>query len=182
MGCIALQREYICEVVDKEQKKKNCSGRFHLKEKLHLHVQLTGGTQTSQSLKKMFLDTLHISERLVWIAINKKTSLGVCDTEKRGKYPNRGKLYERDEIKKHINSFPRVESHYARRDSTRKYLKSSISLQRMYNMYVDNHARAGCNSPASETTYRDVFNKEFNIGFFKCAKDRCHVCAAQENI
>ncbi|GFO29204.1 hypothetical protein PoB_005570900 [Plakobranchus ocellatus] len=52
----------------------------------------------------------------------------------------------------------------------------------MYNMYVDNHARAGCNSPASKTTYRDVFNKEFNIGFYKCAKDRCDVCAAQENI
>ena len=34
----------------------------------------------------------------------------------------------------------------------------------------------------SENTYRDVFNYDFNIEFFKRMKDRCDVCAAYQNL
>ena len=34
----------------------------------------------------------------------------------------------------------------------------------------------------SENTYRDVFNYDFNMEFFKRMKDRCDVCAAYQNL
>ena len=51
----------------------------------------------------------------------------------------------------------------------------------MYDMYVKKRQDEGCKTPASETTYRNVFNREFNISFHKRMKDRCDVCAAYEN-
>ena len=39
----------------------------------------------------------------------------------------------------------------------------------------------GCKTPASESTYRNVFNHDFNISFHKRMKDRCDVCAAYGN-
>ncbi|XP_070194118.1 uncharacterized protein [Littorina saxatilis] len=105
------------------------------------------------------------------------------EQEKRGKQSQRGnsKDSEKDEIRKHINSFARVESHYARKDSTREYLESSLSLLKMYELYVQKREKEGCKAPASETTYRYVFNREFNISFHKRMKDRCDICAAYEN-
>ena len=93
--------------------------------------------------KKMFLDTLDISDRFVAKALTKKNSLGTCDAEKRGKQSQRtnSKDTEKEEIRRHINSFPRVESHYARKDSAREYLESSLSLQKMYDMYVKKRKR-----------------------------------------
>ena len=132
--------------------------------------------------KKMSLDTLDISDRFVATALTKKNSLGTCDAEKRGKQSQRAnsKDSEKEEIRRH-NSFPRVESHYTRRDSTREYLESSLSLQKKYDMYVKKRQDEGCKTPASETTYRNVFNREFNISFHKRMKDRCDVCATYEN-
>ena len=51
----------------------------------------------------------------------------------------------------------------------------------MYDMYVKKRQDEGCKTPASETTYRNVFNREFSISFHERLKDRCDVCAAYEN-
>ena len=51
----------------------------------------------------------------------------------------------------------------------------------MYDMYVKKRQDEGCKTPASETTYRNVFNLEFNNSFHKLVKDRCDVCAAYKN-
>ena len=53
--------------------------------------------------------------------------------------------------------------------------------KKMYDMYVEKRQDEGCKTPASETTYRNVFNREFNISFHKRMKDQCDVCAAYEN-
>ena len=95
-----------------------------------LHIQ----EKNVKVCKKMFLDTLDISETLVFTALDKLTSLGTCDAEGRGKHFQRGnsKAEEKEIIREHINSFPRVESHYARKDSKREYLECSLTLIKMY--------------------------------------------------
>lgn len=181
MGCLEKQREYLTKVVSREGKKtaKLCESKQKRNWTFKYYLKI--GDKDIKVCKKMFLDTLDISERVVFTAIGKLTDLGVCESEKRGKCSGRGLSEEKERIKQHINSFPRLESHYARKDSRREYLESNLSILKMYEMYIDSRKKEGCLKPASERTYRDVFNNDFNIGFHKRMKDRCDTCTAYEN-
>ena len=133
--------------------------------------------------KKMLLVTLDITDRVVFTAVGKKTEIGTCGIEKRGKHTGRGKESETDKIRQHINiSFPRMDSHYARKDSKREYLNRSLNLHKIYELYVDIRKKEGCTTPASESTNRSVFNFEFNLSFHRRMKDRCDICAGHENL
>lgn len=182
LGRLMQQRQYLCKTVKKIEKQsmhtKSCSRRRSIYTYyLHIHEKIV------KVCKKMFLDTLDISDTVVATSLNKMNCLGTSDAEKRGNQSQRSnsKNTEKEEIRRHINSFPRVESHYARKDSTRQYLESSLSLLKMYDLYVKKPQNKGCKTPASETTYRNVFNREFNISFHKRMKDRCDICSAYEN-
>ena len=63
--------------------------------------------------------------------------LGVTDHENRGLDGKRGNPQGKDTIRAHIDKFPRIESHYARKDSKREYLESSLSLGKMFDLYVE---------------------------------------------
>jgi hypothetical protein len=41
-----------------------------------------------------------------------------------------------ERIHAHIDSFPAMESHYARKDSNQKFLSSSLNIRKMYDLYV----------------------------------------------
>lgn len=133
--------------------------------------------------KTMFLNTLNISSQMVETAF-KKIRTGESNLiDKRGTSEKRPRAVEEDKtesVKEHINSFPSVESHYVRKDSNRKYLEESLSLSRMFKMYVvwtmEN------NKPiATKHHYYDIFNTQFNIGFFKPKKDQCDICEGYKN-
>ena len=51
----------------------------------------------------------------------------------------------------------------------------------MYYMYISEQKVDGCEIYVSKTTYRNIFNTKFNIGFHKRIKDRCNVCASFQN-
>ena len=78
-------------------------------------------------------------------------------------------------IKSHINSFPRVESHYCRKSSTKEYLEANLNLTKLYNEY-EKHCESMNFVPATESMYRHIFNTQFNIGFHKPLKDQCDLC------
>jgi hypothetical protein len=42
-----------------------------------------------------------------------------------------------DWVRKHIESFPVVDGHYTRKDSSRKYLGADLNIMRMYQLYVE---------------------------------------------
>ena len=42
-----------------------------------------------------------------------------------------------DKVGDHIKSFPTMEPHYNRRDSTKKYLEQPLNIQKMYDVYFD---------------------------------------------
>ena len=60
-------------------------------------------------------------------------------TDMRGKMPSANKTSEArvNDVRKHIESFPTVESHYTRKRSKRQYLNGDLIITKMYTMYND---------------------------------------------
>ena len=88
--------------------------------------------------KTFFLATLGFSERMVFTVLDKQSSIGVCETDKRGKHnsrPNETTDDKKTKARSHIESFPTVESHYCRKHSNRQYLSPDLSIMRMYTSY-----------------------------------------------
>jgi hypothetical protein len=128
--------------------------------------------------KIFFLKTLSISNRAVLIAISGKTDTGVFGgVDNRGRQAPKNKSSDETMkyVKDHIESFPRTESHYCRKDTSRQYLDSKLNITKMYNLYVekclnDNH------KPVLHNLYRQIFTEQYNLGFFNPKKDQCSEC------
>lgn len=87
----------------------------------------------------------------------------------------------KNSIREHINSIPRIESHYRRQDSTREYIsEDKICLA---DLYSDNKKiEEDKNEPAANLTmYSRIFLSEFNISFFSPKKDLCNLCDQFKN-
>ncbi|CAG4989653.1 unnamed protein product [Colias eurytheme] len=128
-----------------------------------------------------FSATLDINDRVIRTVIAKSED-GFLKEDMRGKHSNHKKVAEsiRQGIRGHIESIPRMESHYIRKDSSREYIDGGKSLSDLYRDY-----KSLCESNeepyANETLYSRIFNGEFNISFFKPKKDRCELCVRYEN-
>ena len=80
-----------------------------------------------------------------------------------------------ENIKKHIDKFPRYRSHYTQKESQRHYLDPRLSISTMYAMYKEECEESG--EPfASEWVYRNIFNTQFNLSFKPPQKDTCKTC------
>ena len=135
--------------------------------------------------QSFFLKTLHLSNTAVQTAIDGKTDSGTFGKlDGRGRQPsvNKTDAEHMDAVRKHIKSFPTVESHYCRKDSQRQYLDSKLTIKRMYDLYVEKCQNEFDENyqPVSVSVYRHVFNEEFNMGFYKPKKDQCAECSKFE--
>lgn len=128
-----------------------------------------------QVCKKFFLNTLNISSaRVYYFFENIQTSEGVPEKIKRGR--NRGPNFTEEDlarIREHIESFPCIESHYCRANSTKKYLESHLSVSSMYRLFQQKYP----DSNITEAVYRNVFRFNFNLSFHKPKKDLCPTCS-----
>ena len=79
-------------------------------------------------------------------------------------------------VRRHINSIPRVESHYIRADSSREHFEGSLDLSTLYCMYVEK-----CNSEKEAVAKKTVYELICNIGFHKPKKDQCVLCEEYKN-
>lgn len=75
-------------------------------------------------------------------------------------------------VKEHIESFPVIDSHYCRANTTKKYLEEGLSITKMYKMYVEQRHLNNDNNIVSHQFYEKIYNYEYNYGFFKPKKDR----------
>ncbi|XP_060554953.1 uncharacterized protein LOC132715878 [Ruditapes philippinarum] len=138
-----------------------------------------------QVCKQFYLDTLDISEAVAYSALSKKCAYGgITSKDQRGRHKNRPNKIPHDivtDIKQHIASFPRVESHYCRKSSNKEYLEADLNLSKLYDLYKE---RCCMNNyvPQSIHTYRHIFNTQFNIAFNKPLKDQCDICSTIKNI
>ncbi|KAK3926607.1 putative tRNA pseudouridine synthase D [Frankliniella fusca] len=146
----------------------------------------SGGTEKKVIVcKKMFIETLGIPDCWVETAFKKCKGGYGQSPDKRGRHQNRpNKVQENTlaSVRRHISSFARVPSHYTREKSKREYLEPHIkSVERMYRIYVNWAKGINTEKIASINTYRKIFNREFNLGFFLPRKDQCEICNKWKN-
>ena len=84
-------------------------------------------------------------------------------------------------VKTHINSFPKMESHYCRKSTKRQYLASNLNITRMYELYKDQQ-KSKNKLFVRQAVYRTIFLTEFNLGFHIPKKDQCKLCTKFENL
>ena len=101
----------------------------------------------------------------------------------RGRHVPRNKTepWKLDLVRKHIESFPSVESHYCRASTVRRYLDSQLTIKKMYEafciFFIQNlpKDKRGSKVP-TETVYRNIFCGEYNLSFFVPRKDQYAIC------
>ena len=90
--------------------------------------------------------------------------------------PNRASNEVRNFIKGHISSFPAESSHYSRHENpNRKYLNARLSISKMYSLYVKECEQKQM-PVQSQSLYRFIFCKNFNLGFGNPRSDTCSKC------
>lgn len=162
-----------CEKARQRTQKVSSRRKYSLKYFLFI------GERKIRVCKEFYLGTLDISQRRIsyFHECMKDRNTGIPSSgERRGKNTKR-KIPEDDKdlVREHIRSFPKIESHYCRSKTKKEYLESSLTLQKMYRMYKSMCEEKN-KAPVKLSMYRFVFNTEFNIEFQKPKKDRCDLC------
>lgn len=123
LGDINRQRDFINHhsesVQPKYQYKKLNSTRAN---NLKFFFIIKKNSRRIQVSKKIFKATLNINDTHIATARRKVNESGSTERDKRGKHTeNRITVSEEDKIviRNHINSYPRIESHYLRNQTTR---------------------------------------------------------------
>lgn len=175
---INRQRDFIIRNVNKCNKNRNACLKNRRNFSYVYSFHFSG--KRTVVCKTFFLHTLDISAQMVETAYNNQSTSGIVDTDQRGKMPSSNRLEdERRVIAQHINSFPRVPSHYCRKDTDKEYLDSNMSREKMYLLYRESRESNG-QKPASKWVYLDVL-KTFNISFHQRTKDQCPTCTSYNN-
>nr|CAI5857198.1 unnamed protein product [Callosobruchus analis] len=127
--------------------------------------------------KTFFLNTLGISAQVVKTVFQKMGSTGIVGEDRRGRVCKNSKLSDsvKQSVRDHINLFETVESHYCRKNTSKRFLPPTLNVSKMYNMYLEYCEQSNI-KPAPECTYRVIFNTEFNFSFFIPKKDLCDIC------
>ena len=132
--------------------------------------------------KTYFLNTLAVSERTVTTAFEKKIEDGIVSPDFRGNNRKEDDAMQqrKNELRKHILSFPRMPSHYCRESSNLLYLSADLTLAKMYELYT-NHCYEKKLKPLSRPIYWKTF-KSMNLAFHTSKKDRGETCETFRNL
>lgn len=182
---------FILKYVLKERKKRclNSSSnrrQYTYKYSLPLKSQSTDLECTRVAIcKTLFLNTLAVGERTVKTAFQKFNGVANFEPDNRGRHANH-KIVINDVMVKsvcdHVNSFVPVESHFTRQDSSKLYLDGSLTINRMFQLYQEWFNESVYSSQVKTVRqYRDIVNRNFNLGFHTTKKDQCNLCHAYNN-
>lgn len=179
LGDIDAQRQYLYKLIENNRKKRCTNLTSSSRRKFTLKYCFIVKDEKIIVCRKFFMATLNVTDAIIRSStITKGNEYGIIQKDQRGKHIPHNKLLDSEEefIKKHIESFPAVESHYCRKTSNKKYIDSSLNVNIMYQMYkkqcsIEQIKGSGLGK------YRQVF-KSYNLGFFKPKKDQCKRCLA----
>lgn len=131
--------------------------------------------------KLYFVNTLGISDRTVRTVLEKSKE-GVLENEKRGKHENHKRVDSCiiSDIVNHINSIPRIESHYLRAQTCREYIDGGKTIADLHRDYVE-ICKSEKKPYGNYTMFYRIFTTEFNISFFIPKKDLCNLCEEYKN-
>lgn len=165
-----LHRKVRCRNIDKKDTRKK---------KMSYLYYLDRNGKRIRVCKDFYLNTLSVDARRIRSAHASKDKLtGEPSPYRRGKHSTGvSRVTLKQGIREHIESIPKIDSHYCRRDTNKSYITGDLNLQILYEKYVELCTERGL-QPAKLCMYRSVFNSEYNIEFQKLKKDRCDICEA----
>ncbi|KAJ8936118.1 hypothetical protein NQ314_012484 [Rhamnusium bicolor] len=111
-------------------------------------------------------NTLAINNRIIFTTTKKRDENGFLSADKRGRHGKQKRVKTEiiNDIKEHIDLFPRVSSHYCRAKTNKQYLDGSLNIAIMYRLYVENCKRNG-KEYAKLSMYTNILNTNTNIAF-----------------
>lgn len=125
--------------------------------------------------RKTFASVFDLKQKKIHGIVQRIKNGEMTYIEKRGnktKFRKFGPQIEED-IKQHIDTFPRQESHYGRADSRKEYLSPDLNMNRLYRAFKALHPE----SIVTYKFYRDTFRKYFkNLKFGRKRVDTCSTC------
>uniref|UniRef100_A0A2A4JVA0 Uncharacterized protein n=1 Tax=Heliothis virescens TaxID=7102 RepID=A0A2A4JVA0_HELVI len=177
LSSLQEQRYFVVNHVTKSKKKRETI-QTPSRSEFTLSYSLTVANDKKIVCREFFLDTLNITGAFVKGAFKKMNPQGLLLPENRGKKapPNKLMLSEEQFIHDHIQSFPAIESHYCRRDSSVRYLDPSLNITIMHREYQKLCATKSIKGVSFEK-YRSIF-KTYKLSFHKPKKDLCKQCLA----
>lgn len=179
---LTRQREFLVRHLKIKNTNRKTTGNRASRRKYTIQYFLTVNNNTVPVCKQFFLGTLSISERTCRTALCKVNEVGVLEAEKRGgrRRNEDSKIREKEiriSIEKHIERFPKMESHYCRANTTKLYLHPDLSLTKIYSMFIEELNLNGHSNLPSFSTYKRVF-KNKGLSFHSPKKDQCSLCVA----
>ncbi|RZF48681.1 hypothetical protein LSTR_LSTR015116 [Laodelphax striatellus] len=172
-----IQNVPVKRVLASSQKNKSISRLYHLK-------CMNSGERKRVCLK-FLCATFSISHRVTDCLMNKVSASGLYtgyDQRIDSKPANATSSENINHIKNHINLFPRVESHYCRKDSRKLYLSPDLNISKLYGLYKNDYCIENHIQPSSEYVYRKVFNSfDPPLSFYIPKKDQCTQCNIYQN-
>uniref|UniRef100_A0A6P7FS28 Uncharacterized protein LOC114333425 n=1 Tax=Diabrotica virgifera virgifera TaxID=50390 RepID=A0A6P7FS28_DIAVI len=135
--------------------------------------------------QQFLLQTLGISQTVMRYAI-KHAVQNTCKIDQRGKHEPANKTSSDmiNKIHDFIKQLPAVPSHYCRNRSSRKYLPQELrNVSFLYRIFIKHEEVNGRSKKdcVSLKVFRNVFNKDFNLGFHLPKKDKCSLCEVRKD-
>ena len=173
LGSYERQRQYICDMVQKSATKRKVTGKRSIAQKYFM----IHNDRKERVCRNFFMKTLDINRKTINYTLKKKKHGAFVATDMRGKDPSVNKLDSCtvEIVKKHIESFPKMESHYTRKSSKKQYLAHDLNIKQMWKLYVKDCEKKGITS-VKQSMYRKIFCENYNLSFFKPKKDQCSFC------
>ncbi|XP_041357087.1 uncharacterized protein LOC121374176 [Gigantopelta aegis] len=125
--------------------------------------------------KQFFMHTLDISDQMVNYNISHSQCGLAKHTLRKGPPANKTPKNLTEDVIRHINTFPRIESHYCRADTSKEYLEAGLNVKEMHRLYKTVCIEQN-NKSVSLYMYRHIFDTHFNMGFHTPKKDLCDTC------
>jgi len=183
------QKNYILSCVTQKPVKRHVSEQVRkAKEFSKMYTFSLNSSMKVRVCKQFFLKTLEISHGPVdkaFEGVGSENGMFIKNDD-RGKTPATNKtpsdvIYE---IKSHIEKFPTIESHYCRATTKRKYLDPTLSIAKMYELYLQDCKSRELDSKyfVCLTVYRNIFCKNYNLDFYKPKKDQCLQCETYKKL
>lgn len=164
LGDVVEQRKFIySHVISKDiKRKKSTNSSRTVTLQFYLDSWDKQDVITSiQVCKKMFKNTLAVSNQLIQGAISKHSASGFVDV--RGKHVR--KITQAQKLaQEHVAKFPYF------------YVERTMTKRQLYSMYIEECKKANID-PVKESNYRDIFEKYNTNSFLKTTKDVCSFCS-----
>ncbi|XP_072379979.1 uncharacterized protein [Diabrotica undecimpunctata] len=187
LACRSIRLEYLVELynhfyemADYSKQQSYLQSESRRKHSFTYHLLLPGGSEIRVCLKT-FCSTFAVTPRRVQL-LGEKILDGKMDMseKRRGTRQNIFKTVWTNKIIEHIESFPKIESHYARAKTPDKlFLSPDLNVSRMYRAFLEKYCadyQPPNKPPVTRQWYNEIFISKFNLSFARPKVDTCSTC------